>query len=167
MPMKQFQSDVQDLGHTIGSVPTLCERYCASIEAVCARMVQTNIRCCAMALIEHQLKPVEERRREVDRVQLRLIELEDTDYEAIKKMRVTYTRPSDSFRRDGGFIPPDKSVAEDSCVYSAAVSGNLEIAEEDLELGGRVRTYRVEALPVPSRDPLGILSPVFALFYPV
>ena len=167
LPMDYFRTDVEALGFGMRSVSSLCERYVASVEAVCTRMVQTDLRCCAMALLEHQLKPTETRRRLVEEVQLSLIDLGDRDYQSLKKMRVTYSRFSDSFRANGWYLPQHKSVAEDSCIYEAARTGDVTVAEEEIQIHNGVVRYAVEALPVPARDPESELSPVFAFFFPI
>ena len=166
MPMDYFLEDLRRHGFGATQVHDLCERYGASVEAVCIRMARSNWRSCSVVLFEHQLKPKEENQRRQDQQQLSLFSGR-VDYESKKKMRVTYSVPSDHFKKAGGFIPRHKSVEETSCVYQAALNGELVSAEEDLELGpGRNQRFYIEALPVPSRGFDGPFSPVFAFFYP-
>ncbi|GEM_PF-2402576 len=165
MPMDYFLPDLKDRGFGASQVSDLCERYGASVEAVCRRMAQSNWKKCALVLFEHQLKPVEKNARRRDEHQLSLLPGK-VDYESKKKMRVTYCVPSDDFKKEGWFVPKHKSVRETSCIHQAALKDQLMEAEEDLELGGGTGRFYIEALPVPSRQPLGYFSPVFAFLYP-
>lgn len=166
MPMDYLLEDLKTKGFGAAQVSNLCDRYEASVEAVCRRMAQSNWKNCALVLFEHQLKPVEENARRRDEHQLSLLPGK-VDYESKKKMRVTYCVPSDDFQKDGWFIPKHKSVGEMSCIHQAALSGQLMEGEEDLEFGdkGTGRFY-IEALPVPSYQSLSHFNRVFAFLYP-
>lgn len=72
-------------------------------------------------------------------------------HEALR-LRIEYSIASAAFRRDGLFLPPDKSVENDGPIYRAASTG-LPVDEECfIDIGQSSGTYRVSAIPLWTGD---------------
>ena len=84
MPMDRFRTDLVDEGFSADRVASLCERYDASVEAVCLRMVESNVEECSLALVEHRQDQARRRR--------------DRGGRDAMDMRVVYSVPSRCFR---------------------------------------------------------------------
>jgi Zn-dependent peptidase ImmA (M78 family) len=149
MPLELFQKDLEQTGFGARAVPGLCARYGASMEAVCLRMVETNTRLCALALLEHW-RPERKSRQ------------------AGPQVLVTYAAPTESFRRAGFYLPPCLALESRSCIHLAARSKKAVSGQERIELGGgRWQAFQIEALPLSSRRRKHGRSPVLAFFYPL
>jgi hypothetical protein len=64
------------------------------------------------------------------------------------KLRIAYAVPSERFTV---FLPPHKSIPDDSCVYRALETGEVETAEESGGVSG-LPPCRVEAMSMPPGD---------------
>ena len=84
MPMDLFCKDLATQGFGAARVESLCRRYGASVEAVCLRMVESNLENCALALLEP--------RHQRQRCQRRKPALRpDAADQTRKNLQVTYT----------------------------------------------------------------------------
>jgi len=146
MPMDLFRADLQERGFGAAQVPDLCARFGASMEAVCLRMVETDLASCALGLLEQRRQ---DRRRSQGNV------------------RVMYATPSERFRRRRLFFPPYLELGSRSCILQAARSKKMAVGEECIDLGqGQSHRFRIEALPLTSRRRRHGRTPVLAFFYP-
>ncbi len=160
MPMDLFSADLADKGFGAGRVDSLCRCYGASMEAVCLRMVESNLEECTLALVEHRYQRKSHRRKD------RELPPEEAN-PARENIRVVYSAPSRCFRARKLFIPPHLAVGHRSCIHQAARSKKPAMGEECLELGrGQSQQFYIEALPVTSRPRRHGRSPVLAFFYP-
>jgi hypothetical protein len=107
-PLQVFTEDAASLGGlSLKTLSDLRERYQASWEATANRLVSTTDSACAMVVLRLRIKPTEARRGPF------LPGLEPRP-----KLRVDYTVRSKSL--EDRFVPPHKSVPEDSVLYHLA-----------------------------------------------
>ena len=66
MPLDLFCQDLVDKGFGAGCVDALCSRYGASMEAVCLRMVESNLEDCALVLLEHRRQRPQRQRQDLE-----------------------------------------------------------------------------------------------------
>ena len=151
MPMDLFREDLADGGFGAARVEALCRRYRAPAEAVCLRMVESNLEMCALALVEYR------RSRPAD-----------PGGASGASTRVTYAISSDRLRARKLYIPPYLGLGPRSCLHRAARSKKLTTGDELVELGrGREQRFHVEALPLTTGRRRHGRSPVLAFFYPL
>ena len=149
LPMHLFACDIERFGFAATSAQQLCNRYGASMEAVCLRMVESDGACCTVALLEDWRN---ERKKRSDGYQV----------------RVSYAVPTARFRRAGAYLPPCLVLGNRSCIHLASRSKKVACGEECIELGGGKRQlFRIEALPLTARPRRRGRTPVLAFFYPV
>lgn len=143
LPAEDFGGDLDLFGYTLEAVSALRERYQASREAVIRRMVQLNPGLTAAVFLEYRLKPSE-------KAALRQLSLRGMGGAPQPKLRIAYAVPSERFSI---FLPPHKSIPDDSCVYRALASSEVETAEESWGVSG-LSCCRVEAMSMPPGDDL-------------
>jgi hypothetical protein len=141
LPADDFRDDLAVFGSTLHAVAALRERYQASREAVVRRMVQVGREQAAAVFLEYRLKPSE-------RATMRQLSLLGMDDAPQPKLRIAYAVPSERFTV---FLPPHKSIPDDSCVYRALETGEVETAEESWRVSG-LPPCRVEAMSMPPGD---------------
>lgn len=141
LPADDFASDLAVFGCTLEAVSALRERYQASREAVVRRMVQLGPGETAAVFLEYRLKPSEN-------AAMRQLSFRGMENTPQPKLRIAYAVPSERFTV---FLPPHKSIPDDSCVYRALESGEVESAEENWGVSGLPRC-RVEAMSMPVGD---------------
>ena len=133
------------------------------MEAVCLRMVESDVQTCAIALF----KQWRSRRRRPQRHLAFLPEARSsyTPHTADKCMRAEYTVSSEHFRQNGMFLRKHLAVDAASCIPLAAKSGRLTTAEEVVDMGrGHAQRFYIEALPLRfHRHHSGVM----AFFYPL
>ena len=121
----------------VSSVRFFTNRYVASREAVLRRMVQLGNRPAALVFLSRRLSPTERGKSQTKPL--------FADFDApVPKMRILYAVGSDF----PIFLPPDKSVPDTSCVYSADQIDEAVVQEETWELAG-FGNWRVEAMALP------------------
>ena len=147
MPMDRFTADLRRCGWGAAAVPALCQRYGAGAEEVSLRMVEADMECCCVGLLEQRAS----RRGS-----------------AAGQVRVVYATPTQQFSRCRLAIPPFLEFQRRSCVLQAARSRKSAAGEEELLLGrGRRQRFRIEALPLASRRHRPGARRVLAFFYPI
>ena len=150
MPMDFFCRDLDERGFGAAQVNYFCQRYGASLEAVCLRMVEANAADCALALMEYQ--PSQRKGQRKERGQ---------------QVRVIYTAPSEQFRRHCLFIPISLLLENRSCIHQAARSKKPACGEETLDLGrGAAQRFHIEVLPLTARRRRHGRTPVLTFLYP-
>ncbi len=160
MPMHLFRCDLEQRGFGAAQVAFLCRRYGASMEAVCLRMMESNMRSCALAFFEYKGPLKKRRRKDLDL-------LPDVQVAPQRSVRVSYTVPSQGFKEGGFFVPSHLPLGSRSCIHRASRSKKAAQGEELLDLGrGRTERFLVEALPMSARRRHG-RTPVLAFFYPI
>lgn len=141
LPADDFASDLSAFGCTLHAVSTLRERYQASREAVVRRMVQLDPGEIAVVFLEYRLKPAE-------KAAIRQLSFVGMGQAPQPKLRIAYAVPPERFTV---FLPPHKSIPDDSCVYQALESGEVESAEENWGVSG-LPSCRVQAMSMPVGD---------------
>jgi len=141
LPAEDFGSDLAVFGSTLHAVSALRERYQASREAVVRRMVQVGQGQTAAVFLEYRLKPSE-------KAAMRQLSFRGMDAAPQPKIRIAYAVPSERFTV---FLPPHKWIPDDSCVYRALETGEVETAEETWGVSG-LPPCRVEAMSMPPGD---------------
>jgi hypothetical protein len=143
LPEGTFRADIARFGFGLGGLPLLRERYQASREAVVRRMVQLDTNRSAAAFLEYRLKPSQV-------ANLQQLALLPDLAPALPKLRIAYSVPSPSF---GIFLPPHKSIPDDSCAYRALANGTMESGREAWDIH-RLPPCHVEATALPTGDDL-------------
>lgn len=146
LPGDHFIGSLNEYGFSLRSVVPLSERFKASKTAIIIKMVSSGKRVCAVVFLEPG------RRKSGDRWG------DDTT----PKMRVVYTVPSSGF---GYFIPRNKSVPDDSCVYVAVGTNEVTYGREDWGIPGHP-VYDVEAMYLPPLDNNDLTPRAVALLMP-
>jgi hypothetical protein len=141
LPVEDFVNDLGVCGLTLEAVAALRERYQASREAVVRRMVQLSAEETAAVFLEYRLKPSE-------KAAMRQLSFVGMNQAPQPKLRIAYSVPSERFTV---FLPTHKSIPDDSCVYRALESGDVESAEENWGVNG-LAPCRVEAMSMPVGD---------------
>jgi Zn-dependent peptidase ImmA (M78 family) len=137
MPMQEFGMDLAQTDFSLNAVPPLVSRYGASREAVIRRMVHMGGCACAAAFFSHRLSP----REKVAAKQRRLI----ADLGPTPKMRIIYSVPSQDFPI---YLPPHKSVSDDSCVSPSTRIDFVASAVEIWDIPG-FGEWKIEAVRLP------------------
>ncbi|MCC7202259.1 MAG: ImmA/IrrE family metallo-endopeptidase [Nitrospirae bacterium] len=132
LPGDHFLDSLKESGFSLSSVPPLSERFRASKSATVIKMVNTGIKVCAAVFLEPG------RRKSINA----------GSHDNTLKMRVVYTVPSPGYRY---FIPRNKSVPDDSCVYAAVGTNEVRCGREDWGIPGHP-VYDVEAMYLPPLD---------------
>ena len=140
MPNEEFGADLANSDFSLGNVSSLVLRYGASREAVIRRMVHMGGCACAAALFSRRLSP----REELAARQPRLI----ADSGPTPKMRIIYSVPSHDFPV---YLPPHKSVPEDSCVTDSAPIDSIACAIETWGIYG-FGDWKIESMRLPTID---------------
>jgi uncharacterized protein DUF955 len=141
LPAEEFESDLAVSGSTLRAVPALRGRYQASREAIVRRMVQLGSERTAAVFLEYRLKPSEKAAMR----QLSFVGMHEAPQ---PKLRIAYVVPSERFTV---FLPPHKSIPDESCVYRALETGDVETAEENWGVS-ELPPCRVEAMSMPPGD---------------
>jgi len=162
IPLDLLRHDLGTKGFGAAQVDHLCQRYGASVETVCHRMLEADTVPCALALFEHQRQT---KQRQSQRPKNRSVPTAATRSQ--KDICFTYTTPSVPFQRHGLFIPTSLSLGSKNCIHQAARSKKLATGEEDIDLGrDRQQRFYIEALPLTTRRRQNGHTPVMAFFYP-
>jgi len=141
LPAEEFESDLAVSGSTLRAVPALRERYQASREATVRRMVQMGSERTAAVFLEYRLKPSEKAAMR----QLSFVGMHEAPQ---PKLRIAYVVPSERFTV---FLPPHKSIPDESCVDLALETGEVETAEESWDVS-ELPPCLVEAMSMPPGD---------------
>ena len=141
LPVEEFESDLAVFGSTLRAVAALRERYHASREAIVRRMVQVGSERTAAVFLAYRLKPSE-------KVAMRQLSFVGMHQAPQPKLRIAYVVPSERFTV---FLPPHKSIPDESCVYRAVETGEVETAEESWGVS-ELPSCRVEAMSMPAGD---------------
>lgn len=126
----------------------LADAYAASREATLRRYAETSSGSLAVAFFSWKLKPTQKGivGREAQG-NLFGITPEDEIRGAIR-LRIDYSIASPAFKRDGHFLPNDKSVESTGPIYDAASRGTPAQDDAYLDLGQAAGIYRVWAVPL-------------------
>ena len=147
MPSDRFEDDLVENGFGGHRVEGLCRRFGAWPEAVCLRMVESDLECALMALIEY-VRPTRCQRQ------------------STPAYAIAYSVASDSFRGKHLLLRRELELDRDSAIHAAARQQRFGSREEDHALAtGGSHPFLVEALPMPDRRRHG-RNPVLAFFYP-
>lgn len=138
MPAQEFAIDLASRPFSLEAVPSLTIRYAASREAVIRRMVHVGGYTCAAAFFSRRLSP----REKSTARQPRLI----ADSAPAPKMRIIYSVPSHDFPV---YLPPHKSVADDSCVDDTAPVDFVASATEAWQIDGFC-DWKIESMRLPA-----------------
>jgi len=168
-PQPWFGQDAAAITDATGLI-RLASTYHASREAAIRRYAETSPESLAAVFFTWKLKPTQ-KGTIGNAGQENLFGLSHRDeLRAALRLRIEYSVPSEAFKRDGHFLPKDKSIANDGPIYSAAASGLPADDQCHLDLGQAAGTYRVSAIPLwTSDDQLGAAgeNAVVAVIRPV
>ena len=149
MPNNLFEDDLIENGFGVERVEALCRRFGVWPEAVCHRMIESDLECCALAQIDY----VRSRGRHAGRSR-------GASY------RITYAAHSASFQRRRLFLPRHLPIDRDSPINEAARRRKPSFAETLLPLAsGESHPFLVEALPLSEKRHRGRDS-VLSFLYP-
>ena len=162
IPLDLLRRDLGSKSFAAAQVDSLCQRYGASVETVCHRIVEADTVPCALALFENQRQP---KHRHSQQKKNRSLSTAATRSQ--KDICFTYTTASAPFQHHGLFIPTSLSLGSKNCIHRAARSKKLTTGEEDIDLGkDRRQRFYIEALPLTARRRQNGHTPVMAFFYP-
>lgn len=147
LPGDYFVDGLKEYGLSLSSVPMLSERFRASKSATIIKMVSSGEKVCAAVFLEPGHRKYANKR----------------GADTAPKMRVVYTVPSPGFRY---FIPRNKSVPDDSCVYRAVGTEGITTGTEDWKIPGHP-VYSVEAMYLPPLDGNDLTPRAVALLVPI
>ncbi|MCC6543982.1 MAG: hypothetical protein IT392_05690 [Nitrospirae bacterium] len=147
LPGDHFNVRLNAYGLFLSYVLPLSELFLASKSAVIIKMVSSGIKVCAAVFLEPGHRKYESMR----------------GADTAPKMRVVYTVPSPGFRY---FIPHNKSVPDDSCVYRVVGTSEIANGTEDWKIPGQP-VYHVEAMYLPPLDGNDLTPRAVALLMPI
>lgn len=147
MPLSDFQTATTATGYTLSAVPTLMESFGSSFEATAFRLASAHPGVAVAGLLRYRLR-VEDQRRKSAVTQTMLFSSSATgEAEAEPKYRRQSLHVSEACS-DAHAIRWNKSFPVESVVYSAAISGDLQVGFEALP--NRItRKGRLEAMRAP------------------
>ncbi|MCW5872243.1 MAG: ImmA/IrrE family metallo-endopeptidase [Candidatus Eremiobacteraeota bacterium] len=139
LPYESFRKLADSFGGvSLQTMRELSNTFCASPEAVANRMVKLSATPCAVAILQLKNKPVELKNRR----QGILFPVEPPK----KKLRVNYCVTAPGFDI---YLPDDKSVEDDSPLYSVYEAGEDFIGAVRFTLKSRPVTFHTEASLLP------------------
>lgn len=141
MPEASFSPRLARLGVSFKTARKLATGYDVSLSAALGRIVRLGTGRHAIVLWSLKNKPTEIRNK-IPSNQLSFLEA-SPERIAPKKLRVEWSFTGSS----GPFIPPNKSVPEDSSIFSAWKDGTFTTGSDRLSLGSINGTFRCENLP--------------------
>ncbi len=139
MPMNIFKPAVKKRGVSIDSAKQVAKICKTSLTATLWRMVKTNLEKCALILWKNKNKP-----KELPEVHTTFMFKDEGSIRAPKKLRVRRAVASSG----AGYIPPHKSVEQDTKIYKAYSTNQLVKGYDKLELSSTIKgTFYTESLP--------------------
>lgn len=143
LPGDYFLESLRGYEFSLRSVQPLSELYMASKTATIIKMVGTGMKDCAAVFLNPGSRKTPSRK----------------NLDISPRMKVTYAIPSPGF---GYFIPRNKSVPDNSCVYRAIESNDIRTGIEDWKIPGHP-VYKVEAMNLPPLDTADLTPRAVAL----
>lgn len=138
MPHESFLSDLST-PLALDTVRYLSERYQASSEAILIRIAQLSSQPCAVVFLSEKFKPTEQR-------ESKCLEFDFGFPLKQPKLRVDYVQATEGFPV---FIPPHKSVPEDSVAYECLTAYDIIEGTEKWDLNGfGLWTVQAGVLPI-------------------
>ncbi|MBN1316700.1 MAG: ImmA/IrrE family metallo-endopeptidase [Anaerolineales bacterium] len=152
MPQASFLPRVEHQGVLFQTARNLAPEFEVSLTAALVRIAQVGPGRHAVVLWRIKNKPIEIRHK-IPTNQLPLFDFAPTNLPP-KKLRVEWSlgAPRTSY------IPPDKSVPEDSSIYTAWRDGAFTVGEEHLDLGSVSGHFKCESQPFDSEGERMVLS---------
>lgn len=144
MPQSSFVPRLHQLGISLKTGRSLATLYQTSLLATLVRMLQYGTGNCALVMWHCALKPSEVK------------QIRSATAHPQKKLRVWWKTQTQDWT--GGFIPKDKSIAHDSLISQAYVSGQPQSGTETIHLGWGSISCQVEAMPMRIGDRAYVLS---------
>jgi hypothetical protein len=141
MPRSSFIPRLYQLGISMNTARSLATLYQTSLMSTLVRMMQQGEGNCALVVWHHALKPTETR---------------NTTVPSKEKLRIWWRTQTSDWT--GGYIPKDKSVAEESLILETFQSGLPMSGEEVLHLGWGTIDCHIEALPIQVGDKACVVS---------
>lgn len=134
MPYDEFLAEMAKLPQSLRAVFPLCDLFDVSREACSRRFLDLSSVNGVLVFLSKRNKPIE------------LKENANGDELPEPKFRVLYTVGGQDF---GCFFPKDKSVSDDSCLYSLETLDEIESGDEHWGIRGLGRCF-VEAIRLPT-----------------
>lgn len=148
MPENDFRNDLVRLGFSLANVPYLAQRFDASREAIIRRIVSLSTFPCAAVFLSRRLSPTQKTLAQTPSL---FRDLEPI----VSKMRVIYVAASASWST---FIPRDKSIPDDSCIYQLNEEDHVLTQIEEWDIRG-LSACHVECMSLPLPGDCGELVP--------
>lgn len=146
MPRSSFIPKLYQLGISMNTARSLATVYQTSLMSTLVRMIQQGEGNCALVVWHHALKPTETRNQTV---------------QSKEKLRIWWRTQTSDWT--GGYIPKDKSVAEESLIVETFLSGLPMTGRESLHLGWGTIVCQIEALPIQIGDKSCVVSLLHSL----
>jgi hypothetical protein len=146
MPRSSFIPKLYQLGISMNTARSLATLYQTSLMSTLVRMMQQGEGNCALVVWHHALKPTETR---------------NTTVPSKEKLRIWWRTQTSDWT--GGYIPKDKSVAEESLILETFQSGLPASGQEMLHLGWGTIVCHIEALPIQIGDKPCVVSLLHSL----
>ncbi len=156
MPDPFFAKDLSHVGFSYEGIVTLRQLYAASWEAVIRRAVRATTEPAVAIFLELKNKPSELRQPRLN--------FGGRDDIPEKKLRVQYAISSPG---TDTFIPKNKSIPSDSCVYEALLGATAFDGVENWNVGSINGFCHIDAFPVPPKDFEEDIPRVVALVRPL
>jgi hypothetical protein len=141
MPRSSFIPKLYQSGISMNTARSLATLYQTSLMSTLVRMMQQGEGNCALVVWHHALKPTETR---------------NTTVPSKEKLRIWWRTQTSDWT--GGYIPKDKSVAEESLILETFQSGLPTSGQEVLHLGWGTIDCHIEALPIQVGDKACVVS---------
>lgn len=151
MPLSSFLPRLHELGIRLSTGCTLANFYQTSLLATLVRMIQHGWGDRALVVWHCALK-----RREIETLRQGSGNTLDDSFQPQKKLRVWWRTRTQSWT--SGFIPKNKSVAHDSLISHAYITGQIQFGTETLDLGWGPIQCQIEAMPMQIGDKCCVLS---------
>lgn len=150
MPRETFLPYVESWGCSFDTARKLSEIYHVSVTAALVQSASLSGEECAVVTFRYKNKPTEIRNKAPEN-QMALIP-RGPDELPPKKVRVEWSLA-------GPFIPPDKSVPEDSSIHAAWKTGEFTVGRDRLDLGNYMQgQFHCESQPFLKDDEMWVLS---------
>lgn len=146
MPRSSFIPRLYQFGISMNTARSLATLYQTSLMSTLVRMMQQGEGNCALVVWHHALKPTETR---------------NTTVPSKEKLRIWWRTQTSDWT--SGYIPKDKSVAEESLILETFRSGLPTSGQESLHLGWGTIVCQIEALPIQVGDKSCVVSLLHSL----
>jgi hypothetical protein len=141
MPRSTFIPKLYELGIKVDTARSLSNLCQTSLMATLVQMMRQGAGNFALIVWRYALKPTE---------------LKNTTTQPEKKLRIWWCIQTSDWT--GGFLPRDKSIAEDSLIWQTYKAGHPRSGRESIDLGASKIDCEIEAIPIQINDTTHVIS---------